>query len=193
MIKDLIVFPPYSIIDVIETRDKRMRSEAFSQKAENEIKNHLVKYIPSSINSKYLECDSSLKEKIIIANMKLIKTVKGSLVPGKVAVDGYLTELLDSLDNNYGLFLFHVGFTRTKENLKNEYIRRKELGLVSLGFYNTEPNSTYSIMIGILVDKQRKRISMYKELYWRNRNPNEEVVIRTQVRDIILSYFQQPL
>ena len=48
-------------------------------------------------------------------------------------------------------------------------------------------------MIGVLVDRKRNRISMYKELYWRNRNPSEELVIRTQIRDIILTYFEKPI
>ena len=190
-ITNLVIFPNYSKIDVIESRDKRIRSDAFSKDSENEIRNQLAMYIPSNVSTKYMECDSTLEEEIINANIQLIKRVKSSFTPGKAAVPEYLLNVLDSLGENYGLFLFHGGFTRSEKNFKTEYIRRKVIGVASLGFYNTEPNSTYSVMIGILIDKQRKRVSMYKELYWQNRNPNEEVVIRPQVRDIILSYFQE--
>lgn len=191
-ITNLIVFPNYSKIDVIESNDKRIRSDAFSQESENEIRNQLAKYIPSHVSTKYLECNSNLEEEIINANIKLIKSVKGAMTPEKVSIPEYLLNVLDSLGENYGLFLYHGGFTRSEENLKTEYFKRKVIGIASLGIYNTEPNRTYSVMIGILIDKQRKRVSMYKEIYWRNRNPNEEVVIRPQVRDIILSYFLEP-
>jgi len=190
MVTTLVIFPTHSEVDVIETRDKRVKSEALSEEAANEINAQLVKYIPSNINTKYLECDSQLQKEIANSNIKLIKAVKTALNPDKVVVPDFLLHVLDSLGENYGLFLYHGGFTRSYGNITTEYTRRKIIGVASLGFYNTEPNSTYSIMIGILIDKKRKKISMYKELFWRNRDPNEEVVIRSQVRDIILTYFQ---
>ncbi|MEO6454795.1 MAG: hypothetical protein ABIN97_12015 [Ginsengibacter sp.] len=186
----LLIFPNYSNIKVIEIGDKQVRSESFSQDAENEIRGQLIKYIPSTVKTKYLECNDKLGEEIVNSNIHLIRAVKGSSFPSKVNAPKFLLNILDSLGENYGLFIFQSGFTRTLENLKKQYFKRKTIEIASLGIYDTEPNSSYSIMIGVIVDKKRGKVSMYKELYWRNRNPNEEVVIRSQVRDIILSYFQ---
>lgn len=190
LIENLVIFPIYSKIDIIENQDKRITSEIFSSDAEIKIKNQLEKYIPSNINKNFLAGQIELEEQIIKSNVQLIKTYKGAIFQKTVEVPEFLLNILDSLGKDYSLFIFHRGFTRTPENLKTQYIKRRTAALASLGFYDTEPNSAYSVMIGVLIDKKRKRISMYKELYWRNRNPNEEVVIRSQIRDLILGYFQ---
>ena len=192
LVQNLLIFPTYSKISVIEKGDKRVKSESFSGEAESEIKTQLINYIPSAVTKKFLESDSTLKENINTSGIKLIKSLKASLSPRKVEVPGFLLNILDSLDQDYGLLIVQDGFTRTSGNLKTQYIKRKEIALATLGFYNTEPNSSYSVMIGVLIDKKRKQISLYKELYWRNKEPNDKFVIRSQIRDIILYYFQTP-
>lgn len=190
MVQRLLVFPVHSQIDIIERRDKRMVSDRFSAESETEIQNQLNHYIPSGIHTAYLNCESKLDEDMRNAGMQLVKAVKRAAFPKKVEPPALLLKMLDSLKEDYGLFVFHAGFTRTPANFRNEYARRQTIAAASLGLYNTEPNETYSVMIGIIINKEAKRVSMYKELYWRNRDPNETVVIRSQIRDIILSYFQ---
>ncbi len=192
LIKSLVIFPVYSKIQVIEKGDQLITSESFSYNAEVEIKNKLAVYIPSQVNRRFFACEKELEEELIKTNAQLIRTSQKALLLSKVEIPEVLLNLLDSLGEDYGLFIFHRGFTRTPENLKTQYIKRRTAATASLGIYDTEPNSAYSIMIGLLIDKKRKRISMYKELYWRNRNPNDEFVIRAQIRDLILGYFQNP-
>lgn len=189
-IKDLLIFPIYAKIDVIASGDKRTKSETLSSQNESSITTLLEKYIPDSIKKQFLVCNDSLKEEISKSGISLIKSIKISLLPKTIDVPNSLFKVLDSLNKDYGLFILNAGFTRTPENLVKQYIVRKEISIASLGFYNTEPNKSYSIMIGVLIDKKRRKISYYKELYWKNRNPNESLVLNSQLRDIMLYYFQ---
>ena len=190
LVKQLLIFPVHSQIDIIEQRDKRVVSGIFSAASETGIKKELDHYIPSGIHTAYLNCGGKQEEEIRNAGIQLVKTVKRAAFVKKVEPPDLLLKMLDSLKEDYGLLVFHGGFTRTSSNFRTEYARRRTLAVASLGLYNTEPNETYSVMIGMVINKRTKRVSLYKELYWRNRDPNETVVIRSQIRDIILSYFQ---
>lgn len=190
LVNRLLVFPVHSQIAVIEKGDKKTNDENLSSEAETEIKDQLKKFIPVSLSTNYLECKKEKKEEIIQSIIQLIKTTKSAISPQYVRVPDMLLNVLDSLGENYGLLIFQEGFTRTQKNLMNQQIKRRAIAYASLGIYDTTPNESYSVMIGVLIDKKNNRLSMYKELYFRNRDPNEEVVIRSQIRDIILSYFQ---
>ncbi len=189
LVDSLLIIPVYSNISIVTKGDKVATSEMFSIDAEDLIEKQLKKYIPTTVSTKYLEQNDPLKPAVIPAYMKLIKSIKISLMPDSVKVPEEILIALDSLHQNYALFVYQYGFTRTVENFKNQYIKRRAINVTTLGIYNTVPNSSYSTMIAVLVDKNRKKISMYKELYWRNKNPIDEVVIGTQLRDIILTYF----
>jgi hypothetical protein len=188
-IKSLLIFPVYSQIDVIEKRDKRIKSAFFSAGAEAQIYKEFEKYIPSEIHKVNPDFDDDLETAIINSSIKLVQTIRSSLSPSNVKVPALLLHILDSLHEDYGLIILQAGFTRTPENEKNQYIRRKNTALATLGFFDKEPNKSYSVMSGIIINRQNKNPAKFKELSFRNRNPNEEVVIRSQIRDIILSFF----
>jgi hypothetical protein len=190
-IKSLLIFPVYSQIEVIENRDKRIKSDFFSSGAEAQIYKELEKYIPSDVRKIYPEFNDDLEPGIINSTIKLSRTARSSLSPKSVKIPALLLQVLDSLHEDYGLIILQAGFTRTRENEKIQYMRRRTTAFATLGFFDTEPNKSYSVMSGIILDRRNKKLLMYKELGFPNRNPNEEVVIRTQLRDIILSCFQK--
>lgn len=128
-IKDLVIFPIYSKIEIIENGNRTITSESFSSEAEIEIKNKLKIYIPSTVNKNFFICQSDLAENIIKSNTQLIKISQKAFYLNKVIVPKFLLNLLDSLGENYGLFIFHRGFTRTPENLKTQYIKRRTAAL----------------------------------------------------------------
>lgn len=130
-ITTLLIFPGYSTIEIIKAGDKHIRNESFSQEAENEIKSQLIKYIPSTVQTKYLECNDKLREEIANSGINLINTIKGSFSPGKINAPNLLLNVLDSLGENYGLFIYHGGFTRTPENLEKQYFKLKMLGVAT--------------------------------------------------------------
>jgi hypothetical protein len=189
-VQNLLIFPTCSYIEVIEKRDTRVNSYRFSSEAENEIYNRLVEFLPASLDKQFMQNDSLLRESIASSGIRLIKSLKKSFNAQKARVPDYLLQVLNAQGQDYGLLILQVGFTRTPDNYKKEYIRRQDLGWTTLGIYTTEPNSSYSTMFGLLIDKKRKRVVKYKELSWRNKDPNDKYIIRTQVRDIILTSFQ---
>ena len=185
----LVIFPVVSLIGTINDKDKVQESLFLSQEAEKQVIKNLKVFLPANITTKYLVLDSATDEQVKEVNINLIKRLHSSPLIRRMPAPAYTLKILDSIEEPYGLFIFHGGFTRTDENYKAEYLKRRSMSLATLGFYNTVPNEAFSIMTGMLVDREQKTIAMYKELNWRNRDPKEEVVIRSQIRDIILTYF----
>lgn len=186
-IQNLLIFPSCAHIQVIEERNKLVTSEHFSREAENEIHNRLVEYIPSNLPKQFMQDDSLLKETVTHSALELIKSLKKNFNLKKARVPEYLLEILDAQNQDYGLLILQVGFTRTPDNYKKEYLRQRNLDWARLGIYTRHPNNAYSTMFGLLIDKKRKRVARYKELKWRNKDPNDKYIIRSQVRDIILT------
>ncbi len=189
-LQNLLVFPICSNIQVIEKRNELVASDHFSREAENEIYNRLVEYIPSTLPGQFMQNDSILKDNVASSAFRLIKSLRKSLNPKRARVPEYLLQILDAQGQDYGLLMIQVGFTRTPDNYKKEYIRQQNLDWARLGIVSVEPNVAYSTMFGLLIDKKRKRVIKYKELKWRNKDPNDKFIIRSQVRDIILTSFQ---
>lgn len=190
-IKSLLIFPVYSEISVIEKRDKRIKSDFFSEGAEAQIYKELEKYIPSGIHKSSPAFGNELEAGIIKSNINLLRAIRASLSPGSLKPPALLLHVMDSLNEDYGLIILQDGFTRTPENEKTQYKRGRNTAFATLGFFDREPNKAYSVMSGIIIDRQNKKLAKFKTLSFPNRNPNEEVVIRSQIRDIILSWFDQ--
>ena len=188
-VDSLIIFPTYSSVSLIEKGDKLVKDEAFSEEAEDKIKAGLLKYIPNPVTKRFMEVGPMLEKNIYEAGIKLIKSVRKSGFPIRAKIPDFLLHIIDSLGHDYGLLIIQDGFTRTPANYRNQTIKRTALTATSLGLYNTTPNFSYAVMIGILIDKKRRDVSLYKELYWRNKDPNDENVIRAQIREILLYYF----
>ena len=183
----VLILPAYANIQVIETGNKLKRSKSASEESATEISAQERKYIPSSVQAKYVEPDAKLLEEIANSGMmKTIREINSVHNRSKISVPKILLKILDSLKEDYGLFIYQVGIMRTFENLKNKYYLRKVIGVPSFGVYN----SSCSVMIGILIDNKKQKVIKYKELYLDNRDPNERFVISFQVRQLIESCFQ---
>lgn len=185
-----MILSPLTEIDIINTKDQLQKSETFSSTAEIQIKKQLNDFIPDNIASVPFYCDADMQKNIDSVSVVLIKTVKRSSPVNRVKVPELFFTILDSAKQDYGLIILHTGFSRSEENLVNQYIRHHTEAIATLGLINRVPNKSYSTMIGLIVDRRNRKIAMYKELYWRNRDPNQKVVIKSQLRDVLLSYFQ---
>jgi hypothetical protein len=189
-IQSVLIFPAFSNIDIVEKRNAGIANEALSQKAENEIHEQLAGFLSSSMDLQFMDKDALIKESASSAGMQLIKSLRKSFNPKTAKVPEYLMQVLDAHDQDYGLLILHVGFTRTPANMVKEYLRHENLTAARLGIYITRPYSSYSAMYGFLIDKKKKRVIRYKELLWPNKEPDDKYIILTQVRDIILTSFR---
>jgi hypothetical protein len=189
-ISNLLVFPAYSNIGIVEQRDYGVDDKALADKAEHEIGALLSEFLPSDMEKKFILSDEITRENLAASGKRLVKSLKKSFNPKKAKVPEYLLQILEERDQDYGLFIMQIGFTRTYENMSKEVLRRRDLGMATLGIYNTYPYSSYSAMFGFLIDRKKKSVIRYKELRWPNKEPNDKYIIRAQVRDIILTSFQ---
>jgi hypothetical protein len=121
--------------------------------------------------------------------VQLIKKARKSIVIKNVSIPEFLISIMDSCGYDNCLFIFQNGFARTPDNFSKQYYRRKLLSLKTLGLYETTPKISASVMVGLAINKKTKKISLFKELDWTNRDPMESNVIKAQVRDIVLGYF----
>ncbi|RYF93123.1 MAG: hypothetical protein EOO00_06540 [Chitinophagaceae bacterium] len=189
-IQRLLIFPTYAHIDMIENRDMGNNNEKLSQLATNEIYSQLSEFLPATLNKHFMQGDALVKESIAGEGHRLIKSLRKSFNPKTAKVPDYLLQVLDAQNQDYGLLILQVGFTRTHDNMVKETLRRENQDWRSLGIYQVRPYSSYSAMYGFLIDRKKQRVIRYKELRWPNKEPNDKYIIRTQVRDIILTSFR---
>lgn len=188
-IQNLLILPIYADIEVIENKDKGIRNEVQSAATEIKITKYLENHIPASVDKIFLSCNDLQKKVILDTTIQFMTRFRKAKFHNGIKSPKVLTETLDSLHKDYGLLVFHGGFTRTPENFKTEYIRRHNISLYSLGFYDTYPYNSYSLMICMLLEKETGRVVKYKELKWPNKDPNAAIVIWAQIQDLISSFF----
>lgn len=190
-VNELLLLPICSSIGFIEKGNQVSESIPLSQLAESEIRTQVLTFMPSHIKKRSVEFDSATESEIYKSGIKLIKTLRNAPVRSRVKAPPHFVNILDSLHELRGLFILQIGFTRSEKNFQSQFVKRRVLNLATLGIYNTIPNESYSAIIGVLINRDTKEIEKYKEVKMRNRDPNEKVVIRQQIRDIIGSFFNQ--
>lgn len=188
-IQNLLILPIYSDIEVIENKDRGIRNEVLSAAIENKITKHLENHIPASVDKIFLHFNDSQKKTILDTSMQFIARFRKAKFRNGIKLPQVLSKILDSLNKDYGLLVLHGGFTRTPENFKTEYIRRHNISLYSLGFYDTYPYNSYSLMICMLLERKTGKVVKYKELKWPEKDPNAAIVIWAQIQDLISSLF----
>lgn len=177
-------------INVIYRGDKHEKSELFSEMASQEITRQLNNILPDTISVSQFNTDANHLKEISNTAIQLIKSTESGKTIKGLKVPELLLHQLDSANQDFGLFIFIIGFTRTKENLTKEYIRRQGISLATLGLYQTVPNSAYSTMIGFIVDRKNKNLAMYRKIKWNQRDPTDKLVVKSQLRDLLMRYFQ---
>ncbi|MEO6548070.1 MAG: hypothetical protein ABIN94_08725 [Ferruginibacter sp.] len=188
-VKNIVVFPPVTEISVIYKKDNPEKSELFSDMASKEIDLQLKAILPGTKRYYQFHSDSSQKE-IIHTAIQLMNSVEGGRSIRGIKIPELLLQQLDSINEDFGLFVFFSGFTRAKENLTKEYVRRQGMALATIGIYQTVPNSAYSIMICFIVDRKNKNLAMYRKTKWKLRDPTDKLVVKSQLRDLLMRYFQ---
>ena len=189
-VKHILLFPPITEINVIYRGDKHEKSDLFSDIASQEIVRQLKIILPDTIGVSQFDTDSNHLKEINNTAIQLIKSTESGRTIKGLKVPELLLHQLDSTNHDFGLFIFIIGFTRTKENLTKEYIRRQGISLATLGFYQTVPNSSYSTMIGFIIDRKNKSLAMYRKIKWKERDPTDKLVVKSQLRDLLMRYFQ---
>jgi hypothetical protein len=189
-VKHMLLFQPVAEISVIYNGDNYEKSEQFSDIASHEIVRQLNIILPDTIGISQFITDSIHQNEINNSAIQIIRSVEGGGSIKGLKVSELLLHQLDSTNQEFGLYIFIVGFTRTKENLTKQYMRRKGIGLATLGFYQTVPNSSYSTMIGFIIDRKNKNLAMYRKIQWNQRDPTDKLVVKSQLRDLLMRYFQ---
>jgi len=188
-IKDLLVFPVYSEISVIAKGNKFVRSDSFSTIAEQRIRSQMQNYFPSRINKYFLQNDQHFDAEVSKYAYQLIKNLKTGTSVYRMDPPPFLLQVLDSLKQDFGLFVLQLGFTRTPDNLISQYIKGQNLTIATLGFLNYEPTKSYAAMLGFVINRFERKVIMFRDIRWPLRDPNDDLVVKVQVRDIILGFF----
>lgn len=62
--------------------------------------------------------------------------------------------------------------------------------MLSFGNIDYVPYKEGSMVIGFIVDRKNKNLAYYKKIIWEERDPTEKIVIKSQLHDLMMSYFQ---
>lgn len=187
--RSLLVFPVISEIKVIKIRDKLETDTNLSNYVRNEIVNQVKTIVPDSINATLLKNQEFRLKEIYKCLNDVVKIVESKFKPKTIKAPELLLQLLETTGSDLGLCIFDRGFIRTDENQSKEYTKSVELNVLSLGVYSLFPNKSFSTMICFVVDRKQKTLSFYDKSTWREGNPTETVVIKSQLHRLLMSYF----
>ena len=188
-LENILIFPVLSEVGIIKNRDEGIRLKDLSVATEKQIIEHLGNYMPAEAKSSFLTYGEFEKQIIYDSCVHLINEYLKAQFPKRFKSPKFLLDILKTEQKDYGLFLYHGGYTRTTENLKKEIARVKKLSLYTLGFYGRETYETYSLMICILFERKTGKVVKYEVLRFPDKNPNIPYIIRTQIRHLLALVF----
>ena len=207
-VNDLLVFPAVSNIRTIRINNKQEEDSILSINVAEEITSGIKELLPTNVR----QTDMSIPEAVSAEYLKAIT----SLVKETNHQDTYLypvkppeklLHILDSTGHDFGLIIVDQGYLRTDQNEVNQYAKKRTGNLLLMSFlgflsFKTSPNSTSvdiyssvpdkssSAMICFIIDKKKKSIRYYKKEIWPRRDPTDNIVIRSQLHHLLMSYFQ---
>lgn len=191
-VNNILVFAPYADIRVIESRNKRQVDVYASTEVAKEISIQTKNILPDSIRRTSLQPGQQQYEAYAKAVTKIIKTCEsqGSAKPYATIPD-ILIKPLDSLQQDFGLFIVYQGFKRTEDNYKDQYVAKKELSFYTSGLIDLVPIKSSASMVCLIIDRKNRKIKHYLKSTVRDRDPTLPYAIKSMVYHSLMSYFQQ--
>lgn len=188
-IQHLLIFPPISEIKVIKTHNKLETDTILSNHVRDGINIQVKSIVPDSIKSTQLKSDETQLQELSKAFADVIEIAENKFKPKVIKAPEFLLNVLDSTNQDFGLCIFNRGFIRTDQNQSNEYTKSMGLNFFTLGTYAFVPNKSFSIIVCFIVDRRQKTFRFYDKSMWRERNPTEKIVIKSQLHHLLMSYF----
>ncbi len=185
------MFSPIADIEVIQQRNKREEDSLLSSQVAQEIAIQTKKIIPDSVNTIQLKTDENQSQEIAMAIFKIISICETQPSDNKYAnIPDILIKILDSLNQDFGLFIVYQGFKRTEDNQRSQYIKKRELSLFTLGLINLIPIKSSAAMVCFIIDKKNKKLRYYLKSSSDDRDPTVALTIKSMVYHSVMSYFQ---
>lgn len=185
------MFSPIADIKVIQKGNNGEEDSVLSSKVAEEIAIQAKNIIPDSVNTIQLKTNETQSQEIAVAIFKIISTCETQPSDNKYAnIPDILIKILDSLDQDFGLFIVYQGFKRTEDNQRNQYIKKRELSLFTLGLIDLIPIKSSAAMVCFIIDKKNKKLRYYLKSSSDDRDPTMALTIKSMVYHSLMSYFQ---
>jgi hypothetical protein len=185
----MLIFPVLSEIKVVKIRNKLETDSILSNNVRTEIIKQVKTMVPDNIRTTQLESNEIQQQEIYRALAKVIGVAESKFKPKVIKAPDLLLRLLDSTKQDLGLCILSQGFIRTDENQSKEYTKSMLLNVFTLGIYALVPNKSFSTMVCLVIDRKQKTVLFYDRSMWRERNPTEQIVIKSQLYHLLMSYF----
>ena len=190
-IREILLAGPFTSVAIIEKGNNQEIDNTISQEVLNEMNNQIATAIPDSIQVQRLKADSALESDILSQSHKIINAIRQKISVKRVEIPGRLIEIMDSVHQDFCFIILEGGLTRTKANyIKQLYYTRPAVSMISLGYLDYIPYRQNSGVIGFIIDRKRKQLAYFKKIVWPDRDPTEKIVIKGQLHDLMMSYFQ---
>jgi hypothetical protein len=148
--------------------------------------------LPENVKVKTITTDSVMQRNILNAAQKIVRDIeKRKKRIKKVVIPEVLIKSLDSANEDFGFVILESGFARTYNNYINHLIYNRDPSLLlGMGTVEYTPYKEGSMLIGFIIDKKNRNLAYYKKIFWQQRDPTEKIVIKAQLHDLMMSYFQ---
>ena len=191
-VKSVLIIGPFADIRTIHTGDRMQFDYEMSSEVYKEMKGQIPALVPDGVKINTITADSVSQKLLLTAAEKIVEEITSRKVAAKqVVVPQVLLNMLDSVGQNFGFFIMQAGFSRTQNNYINHlYYNRAAVNVLTLGNVTYIPYRDGSTMIGFIIDRKNGNLAYYKKIFWQQRDPTEKIVIKGQLHDLMMSYFQ---
>ena len=190
-ITDLQYFEPSSYITLIETGNRGKYNDSISRQAEQ-----LLTKITNTfrgqlhITDDIIVMDTLLRHKLQKEINYLMLSASRKQSIDSLRIGPMLDSILESKGKRFGLITVSSGFTRTKENYRNQNIKGGGMAVATLGMYYQVPIKANSTVYAMIVDAKEKNIAFFRKTFQKDKEPLDENVITGQLQKLFNDYFK---
>jgi len=188
-ISNLLILQPFAQIGLISRGNKPEPDISLSNKAIKEIEFQVKNLVPRHIRVSQLYTLKGKDSLIQSAINAIVNQVERAKDIRFIDIPETLLHVLDSTKHDYCLGIAEVGFARSEENYNKQYDKGSMTQFVTLGMYGFVPYKSSSTMVCFIVDRKNNNIAFYGRDTWKETNPNERIVIKAHLDDLITKYF----
>jgi len=188
-INNLLVLQPVAQIGLITIGNKPQPDMLLSKKAIKEIELQVKNLVPRHLRVSQLYTIKGKDSLIQSAINAIVNQVERAKDIRFIDIPETILNVLDSTKHDFCLCIAEVGFARSEENYNKQYDKGNMTQFVTLGMYGTVPYKSSSTMVCFIIDRKNNNIAFYGRDTWKETNPNERIVIKAHLDDLITRYF----
>lgn len=188
-VTDLQLMEPLGFVALIQQGSEPVHNDSLSRIGSLMLDEILSKQSLLPVTGRIDFSNDWLRHQVKNEVLELCARIEKQKTLDNVVLGSTVDSLLEASGKRFGLFVLLQGVTRTNRNYANQSLKGGMIGLLTLGLYMPIPIKAQTRVLALVVDAEKNDVAFFRSTVFKNKEPLDIEVLKSDVGDLFEKYF----